>query len=351
MTYNNNKSIFEYNYSTYLCFKCTINKYAELFKEGKIKFSQPKIWIEQELIGNKGQGDQLEGVLFATKNKIKYDSKSMECFKKNNLFYYRRKSIKELYSFCLYVLNSNMFKYKTMDRFGRTHEQTKVSKKYFAAFSDITIKDDYYKVDIKERPNIIFINNVHLFLERIKKYFINIGILEKDILILPVNYVDLDKSFFSNISFPNELFFKNNEFSYQSEIRVVINSLDKNFIEHMKMNNGVIDVGDLSDIVDIHDYYFEELLFDKCDNELLYNLPNPKIVLLDSYSFSQLLNLYSNLLNNRLPYETTKEERMYMMTGIEETIKEKYDIFISSIDNTIYISNVKCSYEELFNLT
>ena len=53
-------------FKTLMLFRCTKRKYAEDFVSGKIYFGCPQKWIDIEKKGNKGQGDILEGVFFAT---------------------------------------------------------------------------------------------------------------------------------------------------------------------------------------------------------------------------------------------------------------------------------------------
>ena len=344
------RQLFNYNFSTHMLFKCTLKKYADTFVNGKIKFSKPKVWIQEGLNGNKGQGYRLEGVLYSSSNKIPYDKNNFETFDYNGLNYYRRKESTELYCFCIFGLNSDMFREKYIDRLGKEHVQATISNNYFAAFTNCKSKDEYDKLDIQEKPSVIFIKNVHLFFEKIKNFFINLGVNKEDIIILPVNYVDLDTTFFLNINSPYELFLKNNEFSYQSEIRIVINSNNKKYINYMEKNNGIIDIGNIKNIVKPYDYYFNDLILDKLDDTILFNLPVPEIIPLTNFSFIQLLDLYCKLLNNTISYETSKENREYMMSGIEETINKKYDVQLYNIDGKINISGLKCDFNDLLKM-
>ena len=45
--------VFDFDYSTITLFRCTKKQYAEDLKKGKIKFSQPHVWIDEEKSGNK----------------------------------------------------------------------------------------------------------------------------------------------------------------------------------------------------------------------------------------------------------------------------------------------------------
>ena len=74
---------------------------------------------------------------------------------------------------------------------------------------------------------------------------------------------------------PAELFFKDNSFSHQSEIRVVLFS--KRFIENsiIEQRNGILDLGCMKDIAQIQDYYFQDFHMQLRGNSLLFSLPKP----------------------------------------------------------------------------
>lgn len=326
------RPVFDFNFSTHLLFRCTQKKYANDFLKGKIRFNQPKAWIKIEEEGNKGQGDLLEGVCYATKGD---DSKFIENMKNNKLFeyiskngmsYFRNKESIELFCFCLYGLNSNMFINREVDRFGEEHFIAKVEKKYFSDFSKDITEEEYFAMEEDNRPVLLFIHNPHGFFEKIRSFFMNLGIPKDSIIISPVEYVDLRKEFIHFVPKPYELLLKDSYFSNQSEIRIIINSTSRELIDYMKKNNNIIDIGSIEDITSIYDNYFHDLLLEKRGNTILFTLPFPVTEELSKSTLGELLTYYYQISNDKLPYETTSKERLEMIKGLEQIVKEKYDI-------------------------
>lgn len=349
--------VLNFDFSTHVLFRCTQKKYANDFLKGKFRFNQPKAWIKIENDGNKGQGDSLEGVCLATNKddnsefiKNMKKNESFEWFIKNDMTYFRNKKTIELFCFCLYGLNSNMFTNIDDDRFGKEHFIAKVEKEYFSAFAGNITEEDYFKMGENDRPVLLFIQNPHLFFERIRTFFVNLGVPKEDIIISPVEYIDLEKNFVNMVPKPYELLLKDSYFSNQSEIRIIINSTSEKLINYMKTNNNIIDIGSIEDIVSIYDNYFHDLLLEKRDNTLLFTLPFPKIQPLSNSTLRELLNYYYQISNDRLPYETTFKERKDMLEGIEQTIKEKYDINLYVDEKgKLNLSNVNKNIEDLLD--
>lgn len=350
------KRVLNFNFSTYILFKCTQKKYAEDFMKGRFRFNQPKFWIEQEEKGNKGQGDSLEGVFLATnKNdnskfiKNMKKNKDVEYFVKDNLLYFRNKSSKELFCFCLYGLNSNMFVNKEIDRFSEEHYIAKVNKDYFSDFSDKISEDEYFEMNELDRPVVLFINNPYKFFEKIRSFLVNLGIPKEDIIISPVEYIELRKKFVNLVPSPYELLLKDKYFENQSEIRIIINSNSEQLLDYMKKNNNIVDIGNIEDIVTIYDNYFHDLPIEKRGNAILFTLPFPITEELSKSTLRELLSYYVQISNDRLPYETTIEERKEMLGGIEQIISEKYGIDLYVHEGEINLSNVHQKLEDLLD--
>lgn len=344
------------NFSTHILFKCTQKRYADDFIKGRFKFNQPKFWIEEEKNGNKGQGDLLEGTFLATNVNDNSDfiknmknNRNIEYFTNSELLYFRNKNVKELYCFCLYGLNSNMFVKKEIDRFGDEHYIANVSKKYFSDFSGKISEKEYFQMAELDRPVVLFINNPHLFFEKIRAFFINLGIPKKDIIISPVEYVDLRKKFVSFVPNPYELLLKDKDFVNQSEVRIIINSKSKKLVDYMKNHKNIIDIGNIEDLVTIYDNYFHDLLIEKRGNTILFTLPFPITKELSKSTLRELLTYYVQISNDKLPYETTFDERKEILNRIELIIKEKYEINLNVIDGKINLSNVNCKIEDLLD--
>ena len=350
------RPVLNFNFSTHILFRCTSKKYADDFINGKFRFNQPKAWIEQEKDGNKGQGDSLEGVFLATdindKSKFIEDlkkSRDIEYFVKDDLVYFRNKKSIELYCFCLYGLNSNMFVNKEIDRFNEEHFIAKVDKKYFDDFSGKISEKDYFEMDEYDRPVVLFINNPHEFFEKIKAFFIDLGVPKENIIISPVDYVDLREKFINSVPQPYELLLKDMDFSNQSEVRIIINSTSKKMINYMKEHNNVIDIGKIDDLVTIYDYYFHDLLIEKRGNTIYFTLPFPEYIELSKLTLRELLSHYIQIYNDKLPYETTIDKRKDILKGIEDIIREKYQIYLSINNGQINLSNVNENIEDLLD--
>lgn len=350
------QSVLNFNYSTHMLFRVIDRKYAEQFVAGKIRFNQPKSWILAEENGKKGLGDSLEGVFLSAsildnspfiKSLIINDN--FINFEKDGLLYFRRKGIENLYCLCLYGLHSNAFNGSSVDRFGRKHFTAKVDKLYFSTFSNFISKEDYFKQRADERKSVIFITNPHEFFEKIKTFFYGFGLTQSDVIIFPVDYVDLRKPFVKLIEYPFELFLKDKDFSNQSEIRIVLKNVTDKLTKYMNEHNNIIDIGDISHIAHIYNNYFNDLILEKRENEILFNLPEPQTVPLSSMTMRELLAHYMQIYNDKLPYEATMETRNEWKRAIEETILQKYDIYLSVINGQITLSNVNVDINEIID--
>ena len=343
--YANTQKVLDFKFSTDMLFRCTSKQYANDFKKGKFRFNQPEFWIKEGEMGNKGLGDSLEGTFLTTTfndnseyiNNLKKNN-DIEYFVEDDKLYFRRKSIKKLYCFCLYGLNDNSYKEKSVDRFGKEHYYSRIDKSYFSSFSNGITKEKYNNEDEK-RNVVVFINNPSLFYEKVRQFFMKLGVGKENIIISPIEYVNRQENSYSFMPFPYELLLKDNYYSNQSEIRIIINSTSEKLIKYMNDNKNIIDIGDISDIVDIYDYYFDDLLLEKDGNTLLFTLPFPIEEKLEDMSLHRLLTLFVQVLNDNLPYDTSLNERNEIIEFIKKIIKEKYDIFLSVENGQIKLSN------------
>ena len=346
--YSEMHEVFNFDFSTHMLFRCTKKKYAEELKKGRFRFNQPKSWIEEGEKGNIGLGDLLEGVCLSANCNDKSDfilslkeNKEFENFIKDDKIYFRRSQIKNLYCFCLYGLNSNVF-------IEDNDYCSKIDKDYFSAFTDIEKKEDYNRND-ENRDVVVFIRNPHKFFEKIKEFFINLGIEKNDIIISPIQYVNYSKDFICLVPFPKELLLKDNYYSNQCEIRVIINSYDDDLIKYMNDNHNIIDIGDISDFVDIYDYYFDDMVLKKENNELLFSLPFSEKIDLVDLKLRDLLSIFVQVYNNKLPYEVTSEERNNILEYIKNVILEKYKIYLTVKDGLLCFSNVVGNLEDILD--
>lgn len=349
------KRVLNFNFSTDILFRCTSKKYAEDLKKGKFRFNQPKFWIEQGNKGNIGLGDSLEGVFLSTnindkspfienlKNNINY-----EFFNKNLKTFFRRKEIKDLYCFCLYGLNSNSFKEVDVDRFGKTHYISRISKDYFYDFSDGMTKETY-DINDENKKVVVFINNPHLFFKKIKDFFKTLDIDDNDIIISPVEYINRQQNSISFVPYPKELLLKDIYYSNQSEIRIIINSKSEKLISYMKDNKNIIDIGNIDNIVDIYDYYFDDMVLEKEGNILYFSLPYPKTENLENMTLRQLLAIFVQVSNDKLPYETSPQERKEIIDCIKNIINKKYNTTLSIENGQIVFYGLNKNLNEIID--
>ena len=343
------KAVFDFNFSTILLFRCTRKKYAESFVRGEIFFNQPKNWIQYEKDGEKGRGDLLEGTFFSTNandtsefiTKLKKD-KSLNNFDYDGYTFFRRKGIEDLYSICFYGVNDNVFSEKTIDEKGKAHYVSRVDKSYFTDFSEDIKEEEYSQIEESEKPVVLFINNPHLFFEKIKNALKKVGVKEEEILISPVEYLDKKKVAISAVPYPMELFLKDKFYSNQSEIRIIINSNNEEFLKYMKENHNIINIGNIEDITDIYEYYFTDLLMERSSkNSIIFNLPKPINEPIEDMSLERLLALLYQVYKDLIPQKLSDEEKSNAISSIEKCIKEKYNttVYCDNENITIYNPN------------
>lgn len=347
------RAVLNFNFSTILLFRCTRRKYAELFVKGKIFFNQPKNWIQIAKNGNKGQGDTLEGTFLSAKENdnsnfienLKKD-RNLTHFYENGFIYFRRKKIEELYSICFYGLKDNSFTQKNIEEDGKAHYISMVENSYFTDFSSNITESDYESMEDSEKPVVMFINNPHKFFERVKNALKKIGLKEDEIIISPVDYIDKKVISISTIPYPKELLLKDNYFSKQSEIRIIINSSNDKFIKYMKDNNNTIDIGNNEDIIEIYDYYFKDLLIERTGkNSIIFTLPKPVLESFEEMNLERLLNILIQVSSNTMPQTLSTDEREDLLTQIKKCIKDKYNIDVVYNNGEVEIYNAN---EEIF---
>lgn len=339
------KRIFDFNFSTIMLFRCTRRKFAQSFKEGKIYFNQPKNWIKEEINGNKGRGDILEGTFMAVyKDETKMEEikgKDISFVDYRDLRHFRNKRIENLYSLCFYGLYDNVFNKKTIDKEGKSHYMSYVKKEYFSDFSDDVTKETYSSINELEQPVVLFINNTHKLFEKIKQTLIKIGVKEKDIIISPIEYINKEEPYISAVQFPKELLLKDIYYSEQKELRIIINSDNNIFKNYMNENNNTIDIGNIEDIVEIYDYYFNDLVIEKTGkNSIMFNLPFPVYENFDDMELDCLIKILIQINKKIVPIEEVNgynEDKKNLEKYIEGIIKEKYKIDVHYDEDKLFI--------------
>lgn len=268
--------------------KCVTNKkYAKDFLEyGKLRFGKPQEWIDDWKKEGSGRGDLLEGSFASV---IKPDSRKANFYKlfrtntievidpRNNHIHFQSKDILNLPTCCFFGLNDYMFRTMEKAEDGNEYPSGKIKKSYFKDFAKSLDKIAYENCQEDEKPALIMINNPQEFRKRFESYFIKNGLKLSEVLYFPVTYLDKGKEFLLNCPAPYELFTKDDRFANQSEIRIVLNTKNKKFLKKLNENNGIVELGNMSDIASIEGYYFEDFIMQKRGNEFLYSLATPKI--------------------------------------------------------------------------
>lgn len=317
---------------TYCLFRCTEYQYAELLrKQGTIKFNTPAKWIELEQTEGKGRGDSQEGI-FAHLSFNDYDSiANCQTLRSNikgkteyQMSSLRSDSILQLPCFCLFGLHNTLFSEIMVDKEMIQHYTYTVRKNYFNDFSNQITKETLHLIPESEKPVLVIITNPLEFINRIKNQLIKLGFSEDEILMFPVKYIDKNCSFIITEKFPGELFYKDNSFSYQNEVRIVINSKNKEALKKLVSNDYLIHIGNLEDIISIEDFYFDDMFLEIQDNTLLYALSKEK-----HHHLSQL----------------PKEELLFILHRLKE-IYEKNTTNISSELILNQINTIKAIVEK-----
>lgn len=327
------KPVLNFDFSTKMLFRCTKRKFAEDIKKGRFFFNTPLAWIREEEMGNKGQGDKLEGTFFSVRKddnsefiKLMKSNKEIEHFEYQNLCYFRKKHIKNIFCLCFYGLNDSNFE-REVDEIGRVKYATKITKDYFSDFSNGVSSEEYDELEKDEQPVVVMIRNPRKLFRKIREFFWDKGVVDEEIIISPVEYLDKKRVALSAVPFPRELLLKDIDFFNQSEVRVIINSNSPILMEYMEKHNNIIDVGDLSDFVEIYDYYFNDLLMEIKDNNVCFTRPHPVFMPLKEFDLPELVTLYAQAKMNDVPgecyAEISKEEYLKELKSI---IEEEYDV-------------------------
>lgn len=267
--------------------KCVTKKrYAKDFLElGKLKFGNPQEWIDAWKEEGSGRGDLLEGSFASiiSENYVQanfYKSLRNNAIEivdpRNGHIHFQSKDVLDLPTCCFFGLNNNMFKTMSKAEDGNEYPSGKIKKNYFEDFAKNLDKTAYENCPEDEKPALIMISNPKEFRKRFETYFRNNGIELSEIMYYPVKYMNKFKEFIIKFPAPCELFTKDDKFSNQSEIRIVLNTKNKEFLKKLNKNNGIIELGDMSDIASIEEYYFRDFFIQNRGDSLVYSLATPK---------------------------------------------------------------------------
>ena len=214
------------------------SKNDEFIKQGTIKFSCAKNWIDAEAKYNSGIGDRLEAVYATCHKNSRLQSMLVKKYPDTYSFIdgeyecFRRESVIKLPAFCFYyVTNESLIEEQGLLKH-------KIDKNFFSDF----------KIEKNVGNSILAILNVKEFIYRLKYRLLEIGIKDREILIEVIHYDNRLRNdiFQLNKDSPKELFLKDYSYNHQNEVRIVINTKDEKIREYLLNNE--IQIGNLSDI-------------------------------------------------------------------------------------------------------
>ncbi len=315
---------------TYIMLRCTTLKYAKSFLEsGNLRFGKPNEWIKAASTNGIGRGDYLEGT-FASCDKtntefinvIRSQNNNLICHTISNRCYFKREQALDLRTFCVFGINDDMF---TTYGWSPQHEKRPcgtISLDYFSDFFGDVSEDEYDELSEDKKPVVIMIKKPEILVKRIITYFTNLGLDPKELIVSPVNYIDMNSDFIIKYNYPTELFFKSDRFRNQSEIRFVLNTQNNSILEHIEESNGIINIGNMSDISDIYDYYFHDMQMMLLDTELVFALPKAINTPIDNVE--QYISYIVYALADEVPQCKNFEETQKFIKDICNLLEEKY---------------------------
>lgn len=242
--------------------RCTSADFARrLVNFGSIKFNTPQSWVEEEKQNGKGRGDFLEGAFAACDvldiesviaNSQLYDDVYGETI--NGLTYFRRRRTMGLPCYCFFMLRQSLFKLPVKE--GKQKISAEIPGEYFRDFADNISKDKAIIIPEKDRPAMVVICDADKFIDMIRQKLISIGVKESEIMLEMVEYVNKKTPYYCKANSPRELKLKGEDFSYQEEGRIIVNTNNNSIKDHL--NNNPIEIGSLKGIAKNVEVYLYE---------------------------------------------------------------------------------------------
>ena len=305
-------------------------KYASDFiDKGVIHFSQPSVWRDStQCSGN--QLDKDEGCFCSSINPIDsyIRNRSFKREKDNNLYkYYENNEM--IVGTCFYGIERNGFK-EGITKYGVklvSSKNFKVSLEYFKKFYE----------QIKDNVKTIIIFDMWKFYELLIEKIIEMGAKREEIYLSKVSYVNKSDQFYIKDNFPIEYFYKDNKFSEQNELRIMIASKNKSFYDNLEKNNNNIIIGDISSFTRIENKYEEDLEFTIEGKKLIYKTATPIIKELKDLPFNELVILLYQGMQNHFPGEPmNNEEKMRHANCFEKILREEFGVIFNKDDWRLY---------------
>jgi len=298
--------------------------------EGIIHFSKPETWRDKNVCSGK-QLDVEDGCFCKTNENLDnlFKQVGREFFKTNILGinnYYEKSDF--LIGTCFYGIQKSKFK-KSYVEYGVKKVES----------LDYVIPHDYFKTfvdDYNENYSTIIIYDLPRFFSLVRQKLIHMGAKNEEILIYPVYYVNKKYNYQINDGFPFEYFLKDDEFSIQSEIRIIVNCKSKKFFDRLKRRQFNISVGDISSFACVQSEYEKDLNFSIQDDKLLFNLAKPISRELYDCCVSDLAAALYQALDNELPGPPKNEaEIKELVDSLIDVLNVRYNVNLGE-DKKLY---------------
>lgn len=253
-----------------------------MIDKGQIKFGYAQKWVDQAIEDMQnglpeGRGDFSEGAfeawdfddlheLFSPNSPLRYYNTTLSLhypeayhpyYKYLNYLnhypyaYFRRNDVMQLPVCCFSGIHEGHIK-QVGNQFTAV-----VPPKYFHDFYRVETEEEFDALNYEDKPAVVIINDFNSFLDKLKYKLKEFKISGDQVLNKYVKYnVKLNDTFYTDIQPPKELFLKRPRFNHQSELRIVINTRDKEAIDFLYKNP--IEIGSLTGIAKKTIGYFKE---------------------------------------------------------------------------------------------
>ena len=327
---------------TLLFLKCIDRRYATQFiSKGTIRLSKPREWT---IIKESSRGDVYEGVYAKCPNKGPFDIKRIQGLRKDSrsilcddfmLFY--SDSVLNMRTYCLYGLNDrDLIRRDRRSQDHKFHGAGVIPKAYFQKLYPYVTEENYFSIPEDNRP-VLLIIKPDVFYRKLIEYFSTYGMqYQTDFLFMPVNYYDSNNSnLFCVEKAPFELFFKSSDYSEQNEIRLVITSDRPEIVKIFEENDGIIHLGDMTDVASISDYYFDDMQVEERGPQLYYSTSKP---IVKDATEDDMIGWLVQILSDEMPKSPMTISEMKKELIECETALRDYNVYYDKKRNVIITS-------------
>lgn len=299
-------------------------QYAEDFvKRGQIHFSNPGTWRDSSFCNGK-QYDPDDGCFcFSLEENDEVFRKAGRRFikKKTREGWKYFEDTDSIVGTCFFGIKKEDFK-DGVAQYGVRHIPSKemmVSKEFFLKFRE--------KNDESKNQKAIIIFDLYKFYDLVVSALLDVGFQKQEVFISTVYYVKKSIPFCSLELFPFEYFLKDEAFSEQAELRIMIASNNERANHCFQENNNNLIIGNISSFAIVQDNYDEDLYLSIQENKLLYSLATPVSWTFDDKSFKELIIELYQILQNQLPGPPKEAKELEsLVKPLIEYLKDKYGV-------------------------